>query len=82
MATKKTMSFEAAMSRLEEISNALENGSEGLDGMLKLYGEGIELIRFCSEKLEAAEQKVRAVRINGNGEAETADLILNGGEGR
>ena len=38
---KKTMTFEEAMARLEEILNALETGSETLDASLKLYEEGI-----------------------------------------
>lgn len=53
------LSFEAAMSRLEEIARRLENGQATLDESLALYEEGIALIRFCNEKLIHAEQKVR-----------------------
>ena len=44
MATKKP-SFEESMERLEEIVRTLESGSEGLDSSLKLYEEGIALVR-------------------------------------
>ena len=37
--TKKTITFEAAMERLEEITRLLESGTEGLDESLKLYEE-------------------------------------------
>ena len=58
------LSFEAAMSRLEEIARRLENGKATLDESLTLYEEGIALIRFCNEKLVHAEQKVRILNLN------------------
>ena len=58
------LSFEAAMSRLEEIARRLENGKATLDESLALYEEGIALIRFCNEKLVHAEQKVRILNLN------------------
>ncbi len=78
MATKKTVDFEASMARLEEIVRALENGSEGLDGSLKLYEEGISLVRLCTDRLDRAEQTVRALRIKADGSAELTEF---GGEG-
>lgn len=74
MATKKNVTFEAAMARLEEILRALESGSEDLDTSLKLYEEGIGLIRACSDRLEAAELRVRTLRLGADGNAELVDL--------
>ena len=71
--TKKTVTFEEAMARLEEILRALESGSEGLDSSLKLYEEGISLIRTCSEKLERAEQSVKILQMQ-DGAAVLADF--------
>ena len=71
--TKKTVTFEEAMARLEEILRALESGSEGLDSSLKLYEEGISLIRTCSEKLESAEQSVKILQMK-DGAAVLADF--------
>lgn len=65
----KKMTFEAAMARLEEILHALENGSESLDASLKLYEEGVSLIRSCSSLLENAEQSVKILQIQENGVA-------------
>ncbi len=65
--TKKTITFEAAMERLEEITRLLESGSEGLDASLKLYEEGVALIRLCTQKLEAAEQSVKVLQMNEEG---------------
>lgn len=64
---KKTMTFEAAMERLEEIAQLLESGTEGLDASLKLYEEGVSLIRLCTEKLETAEQSVKILQMSEEG---------------
>jgi exodeoxyribonuclease VII small subunit len=62
--TKKTITFEAAMERLEEITRLLESGAEGLDESLKLYEEGVSLIRLCTQKLESAEQSVKVLQMS------------------
>ena len=71
---KKTMTFEASLERLEEILRALESGDATLDGMLKLYEEGIGLIRACNEKLEAAEQSVKMLQLGANGNVDLVDF--------
>jgi exodeoxyribonuclease VII small subunit len=50
--------FEKAMERLEAIVKDLESGELGLEESLKLFEEGIRLVRFCEEKLNEAERKV------------------------
>ena len=72
--TKKNMSFEASLLRLEEILRALENGEIELDDMLKLYEEGIGLIRGCNQQLENAEQKVKMISLQSNGEVVLSDF--------
>ncbi|MBQ8310794.1 MAG: exodeoxyribonuclease VII small subunit [Clostridia bacterium] len=67
--TKKKVSFEAAIGRLEEILHILESGNESLDNALKLYEEGISLIRSCSALLENAEQSVKILRMQADGKA-------------
>ena len=62
--TKKEITFEAAMERLEEITRLLESGAEGLDESLKLYEEGVSLIRLCTQKLENAEQSVKVLQMS------------------
>ena len=56
MAKKTT--FEAALSRLEQITEELEQGDPSLDKSLKKFDEGIELVKFCNAKLEEARKKV------------------------
>ncbi len=50
--------FEPAMKRLEEIVQNLEDGQLPLEDSLKVFEEGMRLVKFCSKKLEEAEKKV------------------------
>ncbi|GBD94735.1 exodeoxyribonuclease 7 small subunit [bacterium BMS3Abin05] len=51
-------SFEKALQRLEEIVAALENGDIPLEDSIKMFEEGMELARFCTERLNQAEKKL------------------------
>ena len=53
---KKT--FESALNKLEQITSELEDGEPGLEKSLKKFEEGIQLVHFCSEKLEEARNRV------------------------
>jgi exodeoxyribonuclease VII small subunit len=55
------MSFEKNLRRLDEIMAALEGEQVGLDASLKLFEEGIELLRAASSELEKAETKVQTL---------------------
>lgn len=66
---KKKRSFEADLDRLDEIVEALEGGDCPLDAALKLYEEGVGLIRNCSERLKQAELSVKKLQIAPDGEA-------------
>jgi exodeoxyribonuclease VII small subunit len=54
-----SMNFEASLRRLEEILAALEDQQVGLDASLKLFEEGVELLRTASAELERTETKVQ-----------------------
>lgn len=64
----KELTFEAALSRLEVIVRQLENGNAPLDSSLALFEEGTKLVRFCTEKIDAAEQKVKILSAGGTEE--------------
>lgn len=51
------------MARLEQIVKELESGNVPLDDLMRLYDEGTALVKACTEKISAAEQKVRLVQI-------------------
>lgn len=75
---QKEMKFESSMERLEQIVRALESGDMGLEVSLKLYEEGISLVRTCSETLEQAEQSVKLLQIQADGSV-TLEDFNNGG---
>jgi exodeoxyribonuclease VII small subunit len=54
----KEPSFEEALSRLEEIVRALEDGDAELDRTLSLFEEGVKLSKLCHKRLESAEKKI------------------------
>lgn len=55
----KEKSFESAMKRLEEIVHELEEGELSLEESLKIFEEGVNLSKFLTQKLTAAETKVQ-----------------------
>lgn len=53
-----SMTFEQAMTRLEQIVATLESGRCSLDDSMKLFEEGARLTAFCQKALRSAEQKI------------------------
>jgi exodeoxyribonuclease VII small subunit len=53
-----TLSFEAAFRQLEAVVARLEAGGLGLEEALALYEEGMQLLRACIAKIEAAELRL------------------------
>lgn len=52
------LTYEKAMTRLEEIVSLLEKNDVSLDDSIKLFEEGTRLTAFCSEKLKSAKAKI------------------------
>ena len=61
MATKK-VKFEDRMERIGEIVSRLDAGDADLDESLKLYEEGIRLVRECTKQLDEATQTVNMLQ--------------------
>ncbi|MEZ4376284.1 MAG: exodeoxyribonuclease VII small subunit [Polyangiaceae bacterium] len=69
------LSFEAAVSRLGEIVERLEEGDLPLDESLDLFEEGIRLARASGQRLDAAEQRVeKLLSFDRSGEPVVEDL--------
>ena len=54
-------SFEGALAELEKIVARMEGGELTLEEALAVHRRGLELARFCQQKLEAAQQQVRVL---------------------
>ncbi|SEF80819.1 exodeoxyribonuclease VII small subunit [Nitrosomonas ureae] len=54
-------SFEAASAELEKIVAAMEAGQMTLEASLSAYQRGAELLQYCQDKLQGAQQQVRVL---------------------
>jgi exodeoxyribonuclease VII small subunit len=70
------MNFEDNLRRLDEILAALEEPQVGLDQSLKLFEEGIELLRSASAELGRAETKVQTLIEKSGGRFELREMDL------
>lgn len=73
---KEEQTYEEAVTRLEEIVRTLEQSREGigLEESMKLYEEGVALVRRCYRELEAAEQRVKVLQQSPDGEITAVDF--------
>ena len=58
---EKNQSFEQNMARLEQIVRAMERGDVPLEESLKLFQEGTDLVRRCSQLLDQAQLQVKKI---------------------
>ena len=64
----KEMTFEEAMTALEDVVRQLESGDVALETSITLYERGAELKSHCEAKLREAEEKVAKITLNDKGE--------------
>ena len=50
--------FEQSMKQLEKIVQELESGDLSLEKAIKKFEEGIQLSKFCSQKLDETEKRI------------------------
>ncbi len=73
------ITFEAAMTRLEEIVHELESGNAPLDKSLELFEEGVALVKICNTRLDDAEQRVNILVNDGGDIVEKQFAPMNNG---
>lgn len=59
MTKKNAETFESALQELETIIKHIENDQIDLESALNNYKHGMELVKFCQNKLKEVEQKVK-----------------------
>ena len=72
--------FKEAVEELEKITDSLESGELELEQSLALFERGIELIKFCQDKLDSAQAKVELLVGSLEGEIESVSLDETGEE--
>ena len=55
------LTFEKALAELEKLVAQMEGGSLSLEQALAAHKRGLELARFCQERLEAAQRQVKVL---------------------
>ena len=64
-AKKQYKDFEGALKRLEEITESMETGDVSLEASIELYTEGLEIAKYCNNKLIEAEKKIKIIKEKG-----------------
>jgi len=62
------------MGRLEQIVQQMESDKLPLEEMLERYEEGTRLVKFCSEKLAAAEKRIEIITRNAAGKSHITEF--------
>ena len=62
-----SLTFEQALSELEEIVEKLEAGDASLDEAIKAYSRGIELKNQCQRRLDSARLQVEKIQFPKDG---------------
>lgn len=58
------LSYEQALDALEQTLRALEEGNQTLDEAIALFERGMRLAQRCSERLDAAELRIKEVQVS------------------
>ncbi len=66
------LSFEDALKELERIVGRLESGDATLDESIRLYERGDRLRARCAERLDAAQARIEAIRLDAEGKPQGA----------
>ena len=61
-------SFEEAFQELETLAGRLENGDVPLEESIKMFEEGMALLKLCTDKLDAVELRLEKLIKDENGD--------------
>ena len=75
MSEKINMTYEQAVSELEEIISKLESGEASLDDSIALYSRGMELSKFRKDKLDDIEKKISILTQDGSTESAFGESV-------
>ena len=74
----KKHTFEVSLKRLEKIIDEMENSQLDIDKAMKLFEEGISLVKECSSKLNETKKRIE-ILVEKNGKIEKENFTeING----
>lgn len=62
MENEKKMTLEEGFEKLDEITKKMEQNDVPLEERFELYKKGIDLVKFCTEKIDTVEKEMQIVR--------------------
>lgn len=65
MEEKEKISIEEAFLKLDELAEKLEERETSLEDSFQFYKQGMELLKYCSEKLDTVEKKMLEMNEDG-----------------
>ncbi|HEY3054666.1 MAG TPA: exodeoxyribonuclease VII small subunit [Thermoanaerobaculia bacterium] len=77
MAVRRGNEFEKAFKELETIVQRLESEELPLDESLRLFEQGINLSRFCHQRLEEVEKKIELILADAKGQPRTEPFEID-----
>lgn len=75
------MNFEKALKELEEIAGKLEEGELSLDDSISQFEKGMQLAKFCRQKLDEAERKIEILQKGAGDRAVRKQVDVDSGTG-
>ncbi len=71
---KNERSYEESIVELEDIVRKLERGELLLEESIDCFQKGVELSKFCSDRLDEAERRITLLVENEKGELKEQDM--------
>lgn len=63
--TQNEKKIEEVFQELDTIADQLESGETSLEDSFRLYKKGMELLKYCSDKLDTVEKKMLQIDEDG-----------------
>ena len=63
--TSQEETLEEVFAQLDDLAEKLEDKETSLEDSFNLYKQGMELLKFCSDKLDTVEKKMLQMNENG-----------------
>lgn len=62
---KKEMTLEQAFEKLEDTIEELEKEDVSLEDSFQAYEDGMQMLKYCNDKIDQVEKKVLVIEKNG-----------------
>ena len=63
---KEGKTLEEAFLELDALADKLENRETSLEDSFRLYKQGLELLKYCNDKLDTVEKKMLQINEDGS----------------